>query len=399
MAMRPYRSIKLFFVPRPVHTDSISHSLRLWYTEESERGPRRIRSVFFAPPDKSLGPRSTQHPSIDTKVMAPLSHPSTTAVSRRSVYRRLFFLVIKGSVSIAIVWVLVSRIDFQLLSERLDSHDILPLAFGFLTGILIMVVTALRWWGIHRRIRASIPFLFSVPATFECFALNLTLPGSVGCDVVRAARARRLCGRLRESIMAVLLDRGGNLAAQMTMCLTALPFLQSSMASDDLKLAIYSVFSIGVIGVLVIYGAPAMIGNSRFKRFRLARELMRVGFIFRRIVLMPVAIIEIACLSFIIQTLNVVMIWAAVLALGYEGISPFTLIIGMAFGMLGAALPISLGGLGVREGAIVWVFLETGLALHDALMIAIVFGALVLSQAVPGLLILVSRRLPPLINR
>ena len=331
--------------------------------------------------------------------MAPLSRPDTDIKNGRFRNRQLFLLAIKGSVSIAIVWFLIDNIDFGVLSERLDSHAVGPLIMGFLTGILIMGVTALRWWGIHRSVQAPIPFLFSIPATMECYALNLALPGSVGGDVVRAARAQRLCGRLRESIMAVLLDRGGNLAAQMAMCLAALPFLQSAMASYDLKLAIYSVVAIGLIGILVIYGAPAVIGSSRIRRRLLVRELMRVGFIFRRVVHFPMAVIEIAFLSFVIQALNVIMIWAAALAVGFEGVPFVTLVLAMTFGMLGSALPISFGGLGGREGAVVWVFLETGMARDDAFMIAIIYGALVLSQTLPGLLILVGGRLPPIVNR
>jgi hypothetical protein len=66
--------------------------------------------------------------------------------------------------------------------------------------------------------------------------------------------------------------------------------------------------------------------------------------------------------------------------------------------MLGSALPVSVGGLGVREGAVVWVFLETGLAENTAIMIAILYAVLVLSQAIPGLLVWAFGRLPPIVS-
>lgn len=326
-----------------------------------------------------------------------------TVLSR---HRRMIFLTrdrlqkrtilsLKALISLAIVWFLVTRVDFTALMDRLGADAAFPLAAGVVAGVLIMCVTALRWWGIHHRISAPIPFPFSIPATMECYALNLALPGSVGGDIVRAARARRLCGRLREAIMAVLVDRGANLAAQMAMCIAALPLLHGAMASADLEAAILVIAGTGAAGAVCVYFAPPFLGRSPLRRkVRIVGELMRVGFIFRRIAHLPRAVVEIALLSFVIQGLNIAMLWAAVAAIGHPTLPLFTLAVAMAFGMLGSALPISFGGLGVREGAVAWVLLETGMPQQDAFMIAIVFGALVLSQAIPGLFIWAFGRMP-----
>lgn len=331
--------------------------------------------------------------------MTSLSRPDTDIPIKRSPVRRIVLLALKGCVSVVILWLLIEKIDFRVFSDRLNANAIGPLSVGLVSGILIMMVTAVRWWSIHRRMGAPISFPISIPVTMECYALNLALPGSVGGDVVRVARAKTMSGKFRESIMAVLLDRGGNLATQMLLCLIALPFLHSAMASRDLKVAIFSIAAMGLAGLLVIYGAPPLFGRSRIRRFFLARELIRAGFILRRIVHLPIAVLEVGILSVVIQALNVLMMWTAVLAVGHMEAPFLALVIAMAFGMLGSALPISFGGLGVREGAVVWVLLETGMAENDAFMIAIVYGALVISQAIPGLLILLSGRLPPIIAR
>jgi glycosyltransferase 2 family protein len=312
--------------------------------------------------------------------------------------RSLAILGLKAIISIAIVWFLITKVDFETLSARLGTNAALPLVFGIVLGLLTMVVTAVRWWRIHHRLRADIPFRFAIPATMECYALNLALPGSVGGDIVRAARARQLCGRTREAVMAVLLDRGGNLAAQMVLCIAALPFLHNSMASNNLEVAVLSVTLIGALGVAAVYLAPLLVGRSKLERIRLIRELIRVGLILRRILHFPSAVCEIAVLSFGIQAIGVIILWTAVLAIGLETPPLFTLVVAMSFGMLGSALPISFGGLGVREGAVVWVFLETGMAEDTAFMIAIVFGALILSQTIPGLYIWAFGRMPPIIS-
>ncbi len=317
------------------------------------------------------------------------------AGSRR---RELVILSVKATVSLAIVWFLATKVDFETLASRLSAEALVPLTIGIIAGILMMVLTAVRWWGIHYRIRAPIGFPFSIPATMECYALNLALPGSVGGDIVRAARAARVCGRMREAIMAVLLDRGGNLSAQMVMCVAVLPFLHISTASRDLQIAVILVTAVALVGVAVVYLSPALLGRSPLKRLRPVRELVRVGFILHRILNFPRAVFEIAFMSFVIQAGNVIMLWMAILAIGHGSVLLFTLIVAASFGMLGSALPVSFGGLGVREGAVVWVLLETGMAEAEAFMIAIVFGGLVISQAVPGLFIWAFGRLPPVID-
>jgi uncharacterized membrane protein YbhN (UPF0104 family) len=328
----------------------------------------------------------------------PASLPEQAGVGLAARARQLTILSVKAIVSIAVVWFLLNKIDIAALASRLGADAILPLALGFGVGALVIVVSALRWWGIHYRLRAPIRFGFAIPATMECFTLNLLLPGSVGGDVVRAARASRQCGRTREAIMAVLLDRGGNLAALTIMCIAALPFLDASTASRNIEIAVFILATVGVLGVTTVYLAPFLLGRSPLKTWRPVREFMRLGFILRTILHLPRAVCEIAALSFVIQALNIAMLWAAALAIAQEELPLFTLVIATAFGMLGSALPVSVGGLGVREAAVVWVFLETGRAENTAIMIAILYAVLVLSQAIPGLLIWAFGRLPPIVS-
>ena len=307
-------------------------------------------------------------------------------------------LALKALISIALIWFLLNKIDFTTLGARLGTGSVLPLTAGIIVGVLIIVVSALRWWGIHYRLRAPVPFVFSIPATMECFTLNLLLPGSVGGDVVRAARASRLCGRTREAIMAVLLKRGSNLAALTIMCIAALPFLDIPTASRNIDIAVFVLSLIGIAGVTAVYLAPPLLGRTRLNKLRLVREIVRIGFILRRILHLPRAVCEIAALSFFVQALNIVMLWVAALAVTQETLPLFTLVIATTFGLLGSALPVTFGGIGVREGAVAWVLVETGLDQNTAIMIAVVYGALVLSQAIPGLFVWAFGRLPPLVG-
>jgi uncharacterized membrane protein YbhN (UPF0104 family) len=326
------------------------------------------------------------------------TQPAVSSRLPRSRRRNAIILSIKALVSLAIVWFLATKVEFETLSSKLTAEALAFVVIGISVGVTMMVLTAVRWSRIHRCIRAPVHFSFAVPAVMEGYALNLALPGSVGGDIVRVARAARLCGKIRESIMAAMIDRGGNLSAQMITCLSALPFLHAVTASLDLQVAVILVTSCVAMGVIAVYFSPLLLGRIRLKSVRIVRELVRAGFILHRILHFPGTVAEIAVYSLLLQAMNVIMLWMAVLAVGHQSIPLPAMMVAASFGIIGSALPVSFGGLGVREGAVVWVLLEIGMVEAEAIMIAIVFGGMVLSQAIPGLFIWAFGRLPPILN-
>jgi hypothetical protein len=62
--------------------------------------------------------------------------------------------------------------------------------------------------------------------------------------------------------------------------------------------------------------------------------------------------------------------------------------IAVTFGaMLAAAIPISLGGWGLREGALAFLFGIDGVSAHTAFTISLVFGASLAIASAPGALL------------
>ena len=63
----------------------------------------------------------------------------------------------------------------------------------------------------------------------------------------------------------------------------------------------------------------------------------------------------------------------------------------ISFGaMLAAAIPISLAGWGVREGALVFLFGLYGVPAGTAFAISILFGACLVIASAPGILVLIG---------
>jgi glycosyltransferase 2 family protein len=92
------------------------------------------------------------------------------------------------------------------------------------------------------------------------------------------------------------------------------------------------------------------------------------------------AVLGLACLF---HLLTMVAIWSLSRAQGlslsaFDCVVLFTVIVGVAL------VPISVGGWGIRELAVVSLFGAHGVALERALIFSVCFGVIILVGAVPG---------------
>lgn len=309
-------------------------------------------------------------------------------------WRRILIFLIKLGVSGIVLYLLVRAVDFDRLADRINLGSLVPLASGFSIGALMLVFAGLRWRAIHGGIRAPIPRGFSIAATMEAYTYNIVLPGSIGGDILRAMRAVKYTGKLREGLIAAIGDRGANVAALILLSLPALPYLATQETGGRLFWATVLLAITAAVGLGMIVAAPGLRRNKSLRRWRVVRESIRAGLIVRRLLASFGVVGLIGSYSVLVQSSNIAMLWFAGQAIGASGISIFVLTLATVFGLLASAIPISFAGLGVREGAIVWVLMEAGIDSQIALTVALTFAILVVGQAVPGLIVIMSGRLP-----
>jgi len=234
-------------------------------------------------------------------------------------------------------------------SEVVDSVSRLPAsvwlaALGlFLVGHLI---GARKWGLLLGAFGASLPW----SAGARCYAAglfaNLCMPGIVGGDVVKATLATRVTGRVEAVVLGSIADRVIDTLALVLILATGSLLAGVHLADSTLR----------PILILIAFGlaAAALIGLVLLRRplrswpARLRRTIGRTLVAFRRLRRRPTVLFVALALALSIQTLFVLVNAWIGNALGIR-VSLSVWFVVWPLAKLAGLLPVSLGGLGVRD--------------------------------------------------
>ena len=298
--------------------------------------------------------------------------------------KRIGYIALKVAVSGACLYWLVRVAGLQSLFQQAKEVSLLFLFACWLVGILMMSLSALRWWRINQYLRLDLPKAFCLLAFFESVTVSLLLPGSTGGDVVRAVRAGRLSGRYRKAIVGTVFDRASALFAILIFAAMLAPLVLVKEYSLELAVAV----CLAIAAVVAAAAALAIIPRWRAaRRRRWSRELLKFALMFRRTFLSWRRMTEVLLLSILIQAGIGIMLCAALVASNVETLWIPGIMAAAAFGILAATVPLTLAGIGVREGTIAWFLSGLGYPQTEAVLGAFVFGVAIILQGLPGIVV------------
>lgn len=280
----------------------------------------------------------------------------------RSFLIRLFFtgaslMALAVFVDLDRLWANLSQIDERYIGLALALHAIIVALLGWRWRTILLAL------GVWRRID------WAIGLTFVATLLNLLLPLSLGGDVGRVLLGRRSDIGLAVGTTVAVFDRVIGVTALALLALPALLIVPSmSTASPWLWVAALLVPGCVLVGML---GVSAAIVLAR--RWEIARRITDFAGPFRHLVDRPLLLGMITVQSLGGHLLAIVVAYVIATGLGL----PLTLaqsFLLMPPVLLAAALPLSLGGWGVREAAAVPMLGLAGISATGALAIALLFG-------------------------
>ena len=243
-------------------------------------------------------------------------------------------------------------------------------ALAILVGC--QVISARRWQLFARELRFQRPVHRLLGYYLIGMYFNLLLPTSVGGDVMRAWYLDGGDGRKLASFAAVLLDRINGLIV-----LVAMACIAVAVGPADLPAWItWSVWGIGITAALGLGSLPVLVRLEMLPANRRAQLRTMVQALHA-----PRALVEATLWSIVVQVANVLFVWLIGIALGIDvGVGYYFIFVPMV--SLLTLLPVSVNGMGVREGSVA-LFLATpplhvehGTAVTLAFLWFAVFGAL-----------------------
>jgi glycosyltransferase 2 family protein len=249
---------------------------------------------------------------------------------------------------------------------------------GALGGYLLAhMVGVCKWLLLINTAGAGLGFLQAVRCYYYGLFGNVFLPSVVGGDVVRAALAMKFArsshGLLLGSFADRLIDTIG-LAAVAGIGALLLPTALDPQ-SRDVFIGIAVVFVLlGVGGVAALLLLP-VVRKLSFKRRRL---LIKVRTAFRELSRRPGRVVSAMLLGMLLQVLLIALnVWLGE-AVGIR-ISFVVWLVVWPLAKIAALLPLTQGGIGVREGALVILFQPFGVSAAAAMATGLIFTAVVMT--------------------
>lgn len=221
------------------------------------------------------------------------------------------------------------------------------------------------------------------------------VPGGISADIYRTYVVARTTGRGFDSFSALLADRLWGVAGLLLLGTLGLLYggliLRHEVPRDAAGPALLGIGACALLALLALWLGQGFLqrrarGGSDRARALLAR-MRDLGALVRS----RGALLRMLLLSLLIQVLVVAWYYAVAFAAGFElPWLSFLLVIPVV--ELLVLLPISFGGLGVREGAFIVLFAPFGLGMNDALSLALLCSFVaILTRILSGLAFLVQR--------
>lgn len=318
--------------------------------------------------------------------------------SRGRILALLRSRLLRAAVSILLLALLLWKINVSQALSELAEVRLGLVALGFLVFTAASAVCTGKWQLILRTQGITAPFFYLFSLFYIGFFFSNFLPTNFGGDVIKVLRLSKTSGRPAEAAGSVVLDRASSTFALLLIAIVP-AFIQIRLLGTTMVALIIGMFLVALALVFLMLHAPAArrLGSLpllRMDPMGLRRHLKEFYFSLNRFHGHKGVLAAILAISILYQTLQVLAVWfiALSLAIDLPLVYYFILIpILQAISMV----PVSLNGLGVREGAWVVLFSQAGTTGPQAFSMSIL-SLLVMTAAslIGGIFYLFDRTSP-----
>ncbi|MFQ5576736.1 MAG: lysylphosphatidylglycerol synthase transmembrane domain-containing protein [Anaerolineae bacterium] len=297
--------------------------------------------------------------------------------------RKTILNLLKIIVSAGLIALILRSIDLRELGRVLARANLGWLAAALAFSFGGVAARAKRWHILLDALRVRVPFTELLQIYFIGFLFNNLLPSGLGGDAIRMMELNRHSERAGDAVSSVLVDRMLGVFGSLSLALAALAFRWRAVPAQIAVLSILLFAGLTGVGL-------ALINQSLYhalRRIPLIRRLTGIRFageLFRSFQTYNLPTLGRSyTFSLLLSLCLIGMNMSIGRALG-ASISAVHFLVFVPLASLVLILPISFAGLGVREGAYVYLFGQVGVPQEVALGLSLL--VYVLGNAMPGLL-------------
>lgn len=282
--------------------------------------------------------------------------------------------LLKTLLSMGLLAIVLSTVDLHTLPALLVQTHPGWLAAAFALTLLRQWIAALRWDLMLRAKGLVVGIGRLVRYTFVSAFYNLVLPTSLGGDVVRVLLVARRIGSSRDALASVYVERLIGFVTLILLAIAALALAPSGLRSPGTVSAVALVFCGLLVVVLASFSVPSSWlgsdqGGPRWLS-ALRGRLARVHATVRAYRDQPKVLGGCAAWSLLYQFGAVLSIYLLGIALGID-LSLVDYLVLVPLVAVVTMLPLTISGIGLREGAYVLYLNSAGVDSASALLLSL----------------------------
>ena len=301
--------------------------------------------------------------------------------------RKWLTVALKVCVTVAILALVARDVDWPAVGGILGRMSVAAAIIAVVLITLQNALAILRWWVILRATGIDIPVRDVARYMMTGLFLNQPLPSTVGGDAVRIWLLHRRNVPISEAVRGILLDRVLALVGLLLLILATQPFFVA-ITGEWVSAGVFAGLLLVLLGGLF---AGAAFGEriARLPLNRVASSLVDVLITTRTFVQSPRRTVWPLVLTIAAFIIMATVVFALGRGLGV-GVTYWQYLVLCPPVFLLSALPISIAGWGVREGAMVVVLGYVSVPLDEAFALSVALGLTVLVGSLPGGLFLIQ---------
>lgn len=295
--------------------------------------------------------------------------------------------------SLAVLAVLLARIDTHEAVRSLAAVDFRYFLAAAAVDVAARTVMVARWAVLLRVGGQSVPNRATARIFLVSSFVGAALPAG-GADVTRAYALSRSGVGGRAATASVVVDRTLGIASLLTLGVTSLALgapeadLPSARLVAGLCLAVAAAVLSGMIWAdhIARFVLPRLLQQAAVGRWLLSTASEVAGYRSR-----PRALIGVFGLSLVVQWLRVTEVFLLGAGLGIDAGFGYYLVF-MPIGLIVLMLPVSIAGLGLPQGVIIWLLRPAGVSDPQSFALSTLVVLLGVLGTLPGFFLYVRTR-------
>jgi uncharacterized membrane protein YbhN (UPF0104 family) len=280
--------------------------------------------------------------------------------------------ILRAVVSVALLTWLAWRTDWQQIGQAFAALRVNLWLAAIGLYLLTQVLSALRWQLLAQLLGFWRPLRQFIAYYFIGMYFNLFLPTSVGGDVVRAWYLDGRPEQRLSSFLSVFIDRFSGLLVLLALACVAAWFCPIDLPSWVFT-SVWLTAACAVCGLTLLPAAARLLGDNVRGTGAMGRRARNLGLSLSQalglFVRRPRLLLTTTLLSVGVQAANVVVVWLVGQALDMDVPASYYGICVPMITLL-TLVPVSLNGMGVREGGMVLFLAPLGVGQATAVSLA-----------------------------